>query len=167
MINSKCVAIWRGAAEAVQGASRLRADTLTVYSRPKAGAARTPAPASAAGPLGPQASCGGAERIVADGHVYYVNAQQAARGDHAVYTQASDEIVITGNVIVVQGEDVARGDRLVLKVGARQAIMQSNAAGAGQPHRVRGVFYPSDADKTGGGGLFAGRPADSGQTPRS
>lgn len=160
VINSKCVAIWRGAAEAVQGPSRLRADTLTVFSRPKARAAAGPASAGPE-PMAPQASCGGAERIVADGHVYYANAQQAARGDHAVYTQASDQIVITGNVVVVQGEDVARGDRLVLKVGSREATMQSEAAGAGQSHRVRGVFYPSDADKV------AGRSAEPGGVPNS
>lgn len=147
VINSKCVAIWRGAAEAVQGPSRLRADTISVFSRPKGGSGRAAAATASPEPMAPQASCGGAERIVAEGHVYYVNAQQSARGDHAVYTQASDEIVITGNVIVVQGEDVARGDRLVLKVGSREARMELNVTGAGRPHRVRGVFYPNQADK--------------------
>ncbi len=153
VINSKCVAIWRGAAEAVQGASRLRADTITVFSRPKSSAGH--AGESPAGPMAPQASCGGAERILADGHVYYVNTQQAARGDRAVYTQASDEIVITGNVVVVQGDNVARGDRLVLKIASREATMQSNATGAGRPRRVRGVFYPSSTD---GGGVGKSAP---------
>ena len=35
VINSKCLAIWRGAAEALQGQARLRADTISVYSTPK------------------------------------------------------------------------------------------------------------------------------------
>src|SRR5579859_2443999 len=60
VVNAKCMAIWRGAAEAVQDKSRLRADTLTVYSHTKE-----------AGSNG-QPVCGGVERIVADGHVYYV-----------------------------------------------------------------------------------------------
>ena len=138
VINSKCLAIWRGTAEAMQGDSRLRADTISVYSRPKAGGGK-----GADGPSG----CGGADRIVADGHVYYVNPQQSARGDHAVYSQASDEIIITGNVIVVQGDDVARGERLVLKVATREATMQSGAASGGHG-RVRGVFYPNRDTRT-------------------
>ena len=112
----------------------LRADTISVYSVPKG-----------AGANGQQA-CGGTDRIVAEGNVYYVTPQQNARGDKAVYTQASDQIVITGNVlIVVQGNDVARGDRLTIKVSTKEAKMESNAQGLGAANRVRGVFYP---DKT-------------------
>ena len=104
MINSQCLAIWRGAAEALQGDSRLRADTISVYGRPKG-----------TGSSG-QPACGGTDRIVAEGHVYYVTPQQHVRGDKAVYTEASDEIVVTGDVIVVQGDDVARGQRLTINV---------------------------------------------------
>ena len=50
-------------------------------------------------------------RIEAEGHVFYVSADQNARSDRAVYTAASDQVVMTGNVIVVQGNDVARGER--------------------------------------------------------
>jgi lipopolysaccharide export system protein LptA len=135
VINAKCVAIWRGSAEAVQDKSRLRADTLTVYSRNKG-----------AGSNG-QPACGGVSRIVADGHVFYVTPDQNARGDHAVYEQGKDEIVITGDVIVVRGEDVARGDRLTINVSTHEAQMQSSVTGAGRPGRVRAVVYP---DKTTG-----------------
>ena len=138
VIQSKCLAIWRGAAEAVQGQARLRADTITVYSIPKGVDANG------------QASCGGADRIVADGHVYYVTPQQNARGDHAVYSQSDDQIVITGDVIVVQGNDVARGDRLTLKVSTRDAKMESNLTGPGKTGRVRGVFYPNKDDSGSG-----------------
>jgi lipopolysaccharide export system protein LptA len=132
--NSKCLTIWRGAAEAVQDKARLRADTITVYSTPKG-----------AGADG-QPSCGETQRIVAEGHVYYVTQQQNVRGDHAVYSQAADQVVITGNVIVVQGNDVARGDKLTLNVATRDAKMESAAAGVGKPGRVRGVFYPKQDD---------------------
>jgi lipopolysaccharide export system protein LptA len=135
VLNAKCMAIWRGAAEAVQDKSRLRADTLTVYSRAKG--------ASSNG----QPACGGVERIVADGHVYYVAPDQNARGDHAVYAQDRNEIVITGDVIVVRGDDVARGDKLTINVSTHEAQMQSNVTGAGKPGRVRAVVYP---DKTSG-----------------
>jgi lipopolysaccharide export system protein LptA len=131
--NTRCVAIWRGSAEAVQEKTRILADTLTVYSR-----------ANGTGSDGKPA-CGGADRIEADGHVFYVTADQSARGEHAVYTQAKDQIIMTGDVVVVQGKNVARGDRLVITVSTREATMQSNVTGAGKPGRVRAVFYP---DKT-------------------
>jgi len=135
VIQSKCVAIWRGAAEALQGKTRLRADTITVYSKVKAAQGKG------------QAGCGGTDRIEADGNVYYVTPQQNARGDHAVYSQSADQIVITGNVVVVQGDNVARGDRLVIKVSTREAKMESNVRGARKQGRVRGVFYPSQGDQ--------------------
>jgi len=135
VINAKCEAIWRGAAEATQEKSRLRADTLTVFSRVKGSGSNG------------EPTCGGVARIVADGHVYYVAPDQNARGDHAIYLQDSDQIVITGDVIVVRGEDVARGDKLTINVSTREAQMESNVTGAGRPGRVRAVVYP---DKTSG-----------------
>jgi lipopolysaccharide export system protein LptA len=132
--NSKCVSIWRGAAEAVQAQARLRADTLTVYSTPKG--------SNTDG----QPSCGETQRIVAEGNVYYVTQQQNVRGDHAVYSQGDDQVVITGNVIVVQGNDVARGEKLTLNVSTRDAKMESGITARGKPGRVRGVFYPKQDD---------------------
>jgi lipopolysaccharide export system protein LptA len=132
--NSKCLTIWRGAAEAVQAQARLRADTITVYSTPKG--------VNNDG----QQSCGETQRIVADGNVYYVTQQQNVRGDHAVYTQGDNQIVITGDVIVVQGNDVARGDKLTLNTSSRDAMMESNVTGPGKTGRVRGVFYPKQDD---------------------
>jgi lipopolysaccharide export system protein LptA len=133
--NGKCLAIWRGAVEALQGDSRLRSDTLTVYQAPKGTDANG------------QQACGAIQKIIAEGHVYYVTPDQHAKGDRAVYTAADDQIVLTGDVIVVRGDDVARGDRLIIKVAAKQFTLQSDTAGAGAPKRVRGVFYP---DKTTG-----------------
>ena len=133
--NAKCFAVWRGAVEALQGDTRLRSDTLTVYQAPKG--------ADANG----QQVCGAIQKIVAEGHVYYVTPDQHARGDHAVYTAADDQIVLTGDVIVVRGDDVARGDRLIIKVSAKQLTLQSDSTGASASKRVRGVFYP---DKTTG-----------------
>lgn len=138
VINSKCVAIWRGAAEALQDQTRLRADTISIYSIPKGVGA------------GGQPACGGADRIVADGHVYYVTPQQNARGDHAVYSAGPDEIVITGDVILVQGKDVGRGDKLTLKIATREAKLESNTVGAGKPGRVRAVYYPDTSGQSAG-----------------
>ena len=133
--TAKCVAIWRGSAEAVQDRTRLRADVLTVYSRRK-GTGSDGRP-----------ECGGADRIEADGHVYYVGADQNARGEHAVYSQAKDQIVLTGDVVVVQGQNVARGDRLTITLSTHEATMASNQTGAGKTRRVRAVFYPEKTAK--------------------
>jgi lipopolysaccharide export system protein LptA len=141
VVQSKCEAIWRGAAEALQDQSRLRADTITVYSRHKPGGAPKPAAPAQAGDAG-QADCGAADRIVADGHVYYVTPEREARGDHAVYTQSDDQIVMTGDVIVVQGQNVARGDKLIIDVANHQARMVSDVTGLGKQGRVRGVYFP-------------------------
>ena len=135
--NSKCMAIWKGAAEALQGDSRLRANTITVYEAAKG--------KDASG----QPGCGATQKVVADGNVYYVTPTQNARGDRAVYTAADDEIVMTGDVIVVQGNNVARGDRLIIKVSTKRFTMESSARGAGAGSRVRGVFYPEKKDQTG------------------
>ena len=70
-------------------------DTITVYSRHKAPSAAKPA--SQQGPDAGQGDCGAADKIVADGHVYYVTPEREARGDHAVYTQADDQIGCAGS----------------------------------------------------------------------
>jgi lipopolysaccharide export system protein LptA len=137
VVNSKCLAIWRGAAEALQADTRLRANTISVYSVPKGVNA------------GGQASCGGTDRIVADGQVFYVTPTQNARADHAVYSQSADQIILTGNVIVVQGNNVARGDKLTIQVSTKEARMESKVTGLGKPGRVRAVVYPDKSTQSG------------------
>jgi lipopolysaccharide export system protein LptA len=127
VINSQCLAVWRGAAEALQDRTRMRADTIKVYSAKNG------------------SSCGSTDRLEADGNVYYVTLDRAARADHAVYTAASNTITLTGNVIIVQDTNVAHGDKLVLNVKTGEADMSSNATGRNNPNRVRGVFFPSGA----------------------
>jgi lipopolysaccharide export system protein LptA len=143
VVNSKCLAIWKGAAEALQGDSRLRADVITVYEATKG--------VDASG----QQSCGATQKVVADGHVYYVTPTQNARGNRAVYTAADDHIIMTGDVIVVRGNNVARGDRLVINVSTKQFTMESSATGAGTPNRVRGVFYPDRTNQPAQGAAAA------------
>lgn len=142
VVQSKCEAIWKGAAEALQDQSRLRADTITVYSRHKPPGAAAKTDGQSQGPEAAQGDCGAADKIVADGHVYYVTPEREARGDHAVYTQSNDEIVMTGDVIVVQGQNVARGDKLIIDVANHQARMVSDVTGLGKQGRVRGVYFP-------------------------
>lgn len=134
VVNSQCLSIWRGDAEALQGASRLRARQISVYA-----AVRSDAAPNA------QGRCGATQRLEAEGDVYYVTAAQTVRGDRAVYVASTDTITITGGVVVVQGSNVARGDRMTVQVKTGQVQLESNAKGRGAQGRVRGVFYPDQA----------------------
>lgn len=135
VVQSKCLAVWRGNAEALQGDSRLRADVLNVYARTKSETADG------------KRDCGGTDHIEAVSRVFYVTPKQTARADHAVYSQGEDQIVMTGNVVVAQGNNVARGGRLTIKVSTKEAKLESN--GTGGSGRVRGVFYPDKSAQDG------------------
>ena len=129
--NASCESTWTGSAEVLQGTTRLRAHEIRAFMKRKASTAAD------------QSNCGAAERIEADGDVYYVTPDQNARGDHAVYNADANLIVMTGDVILVQGKNVVHGDRLTIHTQTRAAQMESGAQGRGTPGRVRAVFYQS------------------------
>jgi lipopolysaccharide export system protein LptA len=133
VVNSQCLSIWRGDAEALQATTRLRAREIRVFATPRPGS--TP---------NAQGRCGATQRLEAEGDVYYVTPAQTVRGDRAVYVAENDLITITGGVIVTQGKSVARGDRMTVKVKTGQVQLESSVKGRGKPGRVRGVFYPSE-----------------------
>jgi len=148
VIQSKCLAIWRGAADALyEKAAKL---PRVEFTRPTSVIGKNTVESLQSGIIyGFAAQVDGiTERIVAEGHVYYVTPQQNARGDHAVYSAAADQIVITGDVILVQGRNVARGDKLTLKVSTREATLESNAAGAARLGRVRAIYYPDTSGQS-------------------
>ncbi|HZZ89325.1 MAG TPA: LptA/OstA family protein [Caulobacteraceae bacterium] len=153
LVNSTCEATWSGAAEALQGNSRLRADVIRAFLKKK--------PPTSANQTANQTDCGSTERIEADGNVFYVTPDQVAHGDHAVYLADSDQIILTGNVIVVQNnKNVVRGDKMTIQVSTRHVTIDSAARGRGTPGRVRGVFYPNQSG--GVGGLGASLPGSAG-----
>lgn len=126
VIQSQCVSAWSGSVEALQGRTRLRAETVKLYSVKKGN------------------DCGGNDRMEASGQVYFVTPERTVRGNSAVYTFGNETIVINGNVIVVQGKSVVRGDRMVINTKTGQANMTSATTGRNKSGRVRGVFYPND-----------------------
>jgi lipopolysaccharide export system protein LptA len=154
--NAACESTWSGAAEVLQGTTRLRATTIKAFFKKKPAAANAPPPSqtgaeSALGmPGGAGSNCGATERIVADGDVFYVTPEQVARGDHAIYSADSGQIVMTGDVIIVQGKNVIHGNHLVIQVATHQAQMESDAHGRGVPNRVRAVLF---SNQPGGLGL--------------
>ena len=137
VVNSQCLSIWRGDAEALQATTRLRAKVIRVFSSPKPGVAANS-----------QGRCGATQRLEAEGDVYYVTPSQAVRGDRAVYLAETDIITITAADVVTQGRSVARGDRMTVRVKTGQVNLESSVKGRGKPGRVRGVFYPSETTDT-------------------
>jgi lipopolysaccharide export system protein LptA len=125
-IQSQCVTTWNGAVEALQGGTRLRAETVSLYTARKSD------------------GCGATERMEARGQVYFVTRERTVTADNAVYVFTSETITLTGNVIVVQGKSVVRGDRMVINTRTGQANMSSSTQGRNKPGRVRGVFYPNE-----------------------
>jgi len=151
--NQQCAATWKGGVEARQGTSRLRADTLTIYEK----VAAAPSQAQTQGVGGVSGKCGSdAEKLTADGSVYYATPQEVVKGDHAVYLADTRTITVTGDVVISQGKNVVVGDTLVINTDTGQATMESTAKGRGQPGRVRAVIFPSGNQA---GGIFPSAPA--------
>jgi lipopolysaccharide export system protein LptA len=133
VVNTQCLAIWRGSAEALQDDSRLRADILKIYNKSR-------------GPAKPgetSQSCGALDHMEAQGNVFYVTPQQRVRGNAATYNSATTTITFTGDVVAAQGQNVIRGERMVINTATGQGQMQTDVKGRNKPGRVRGVFYPN------------------------
>jgi lipopolysaccharide export system protein LptA len=156
MVDAQHLAIWRGNVEALQDGNRLVSDVLNVYfsGKPSPGAPAAPAAGGAVG-----SDWGDVERVVADGHVFYVSKDQTARGDHAVYEAVPDIITMTGNVVLVQGQNVVKGDTLVIDEKTNHANVVSNVQGRNHPERVRGVFYNAKTATAPAAGASAPPPA--------
>lgn len=146
VVNAQCLATYKGAAEALQDTSRLRADVLKIYYKPQA-----PGAGGAAGRSGTGANCGSLmDRMEAIGSVYYVTAQQKVHGDNAVFVADSDTITITGDVVAIQGQNVLRGSKMVINTVTGDAQVQSAGGGRGKPNRVRTVLYPKQQQQAAG-----------------
>ena len=125
--NAQCLTVWRGAAEALQDTSRLRANTLNIYNKVLGGRASAGAQ-----------NCGTLDRMEADGSVYYVTPNRVVKGNHAVYTADNKTIVMTGDVVATQCQNVIAGTRLTINTETGEATMISESNG-----RVRAVLYPN------------------------
>jgi lipopolysaccharide export system protein LptA len=140
VLDAESRAIWRGNVEAVQGANRLRTPVLNIYYAQR----------GSGGQAVPGGGGGEIRRMEAEGPVYYVTPEQNARGDHAVYEAGTNTLVMTGNVVLVQGKNVVQGERLTVDTRTNKATLTTSSRGAGRPGRVRGVFYPSQAQSGAG-----------------
>lgn len=129
--NDNRVMILTGNVDLVQRCARMQSNKLTLVF----GGQANGAPASAG------FAAGDIERIVAEGDVHFVRADQKARGDKAVYETSTDAVTFTGNVVLSSAENVTRGEVLVLEVGSGRTTLAPDAKTG---HRVQGVFRPKD-----------------------
>lgn len=135
------VVTYTGDVEAVQNGRRLMSDVLNLYLSKDAKASS--GGKAAAKPSSQVSSSSDVERIVADGHVFFVTADQSMAGDHGVYDAALDIVTVTGNVVLVQGDNVVTGSKVIVRLADNHAEIESPAQGRNAPGRVRGVFYNS------------------------
>ena len=152
VLDAQHLTIWRGSVDAIQGQNRLRTDVLNVYFAGKPGAQTSDAKGGAIG-----GNWGKIDHMVADGHVFFASPTQNARSDHAVYDLTPDTITMTGDVIVEQGQSVIHGEKLVIDVKSGHATMASAGETRSPSGRVRGIFYPNEANQNGSG-AGAGHP---------
>jgi lipopolysaccharide export system protein LptA len=133
--NAECTAIWRGAAEALQGTSRLRADVMTATMERQADKVKT------SGSTG-GGSCGELLSLEAKGSVYFVTPTRRVHGDRGFYDAASTTVTITGDVTAVEGDNVMRGTKMIYNTQTGEGHVEGGGKGPGAKNRPRGVFYP-------------------------
>ncbi len=103
--------IYTGNVVAVQGGSRLKASTLTIYLFPKD-------EANAGGPLEHTE----VRRMEAAGPVTLTSKDQVGTGDRGVYEKGDNKVTLLGNVTLTQGPNVTKGD-LVYDLTTKQAVV--------------------------------------------
>ncbi|WP_372781707.1 LptA/OstA family protein [Phenylobacterium sp.] len=140
--NADCTATWRGAAEALQGTSRLRADVMTATMERQTEKVKT----SGSGGGG----CGELVTLEAKGSVYFVTPTRRVHGDRGVYDAASTTVTITGDVTAVEGDNVMRGAKMVYNTQTGEGHVEGGAKGLGAKNRPRGVFYPKQSPSKDG-----------------
>lgn len=126
-------AVFTGNVVAARGDMTVRSSTMTVfYDADLTGNTSANKPAAAN-------SNQSVRRIEMTGKVLFVQRDQQATGDAAVYERASETLILSGNVVLTQCQNVVTGPRLVVNLRTNQAQVEG-APGA----RVRSILVPGD-----------------------
>lgn len=130
-------AVFSGNVIARQGATNLRAKTMTVHysqgseSKPAAGVAAQ-----------------GITKIEAVGGVVFSTPSETAQGDTAIYNAAADTIELTGgNVLLTREQNILKGQRLTYNLATGRSVLTAGGAvvneqGKRVGGRVQGLFVP-------------------------
>lgn len=128
------LAIFRGNVEAVQGSTRIRADSMVVYYRDSAGRDAANQAAQAAGD---NSRTGKISRIDAFKGVFISSDNETAKGDKAVYDLDRRIMVIEGNAVLTRNDDVLSCAKLTANLDNKQNVCETQPGG-----RVKGIFNP-------------------------
>ena len=152
------VYIARGNASATRGNATVTADVLYAYYRPVGQSAAPPAPAAAtdkARQHQQNALSGDSStqiyRLEADGNVRFVNGDEQAFGDHAVYDVDQAVMVLTGKHlrIVTPKETITARDSLEWYDKAQIAVARGDATALRGDRRLRANIITADVKKQG------------------
>jgi len=149
------VYIARGNASATRGSATVTANVLYAYYRPAGQSADNPAPASKATQRTQNPLQGGSSteiyRIEAQGHVHFINGDEQAFGDHAVYDVDQAVMVLTGNDlrVVTPSETITARDSLEWYDKKQIAVARGNALVVRGDRRMRADIVTADIEKQG------------------
>ncbi|MCW5751949.1 MAG: hypothetical protein KIT81_12450 [Alphaproteobacteria bacterium] len=125
-------AIFRGNVQAVQGSTRMRADSMVVYYRDRA---QQDAARQQAEQRGEEIRGGRIARIDAFGKVFISSEGETAQGDKMVYDLDRRILSGEGRVVLTRESDVLNCARLTINLETRQNVCESAPGG-----RVQGIF---------------------------
>lgn len=147
------VYIARGHASATRGNATVTADVLYAYYRPAGQAAAANGPRANADERPPNLLSGGTSndiyRLEGDGHVHFVNGDEQAFGDHAVYDVDQAVMVLTGNDlrIITPNETITSRDSLEWYDKTQIAVARGNALVIRGDRRLRADIVTADVEK--------------------
>lgn len=125
-------AVFRGNVQAVQGGTRMRADSMVVYYRDRA---QQDAARREAERRGEEIRGGRIARIDAFGKVFISSEGETAQGDKMVYDLDRRILSGEGRVVLTREGDVLNCARLTINMETRQNVCESAPGG-----RVQGIF---------------------------
>ena len=135
------VVVYRWEVEAVQGAAKLRSDTLTVrLVREPSTSTPAPAPSDAA----PSAGVGGGSKvqeIIAVGNVRIDQGTRWATGGRGVFDQTLRTFVLTESPVLHDGPNEVAGDRVTVFLDENRSVVDGGAS-----KRVKAVLHPNNKD---------------------
>lgn len=132
------VIIFSGQVKSMYGESTLYSDKLFVYLKKEPAAAKVaakPKEGAEASPLG-DLGAGKIDRIVAKGHVRFVQGDRVASGEEAIYYKDRDEVVLRGNPQLWQAENTLKGERIIFNLATNKVLVESSPQ-----RRVEALLY--------------------------
>ena len=162
-------AVFSGHVVAIQGDTRLKADTMTIFYNPPKdqqagpdGKKNKPTPKPEAKPeekgaVKPPSDA--VKKIDVKGSVFLSTPEETASGDNGTYDVENNMIFLNDNVVLTRGQNVLKGSHLTYNFSTGKSVLTSapgdKAAGSSDAvpgqgkQRVRALFVPENGAKEG------------------